>query len=96
MKHEPELTEQIVLQVQPELRQRLEAIAEQREWKLAHLTRRLLERAVQDAFIAEVRASPKFSPELAGAIADVEGLFRPEWRYAIRQSIRDVAKWPTS
>jgi predicted HicB family RNase H-like nuclease len=47
MKHERELTEQIVLRVRPELRQRLEALAAAEDRSLANQTRRLLERAVQ-------------------------------------------------
>jgi predicted DNA-binding protein len=47
MKHE--FTEQIVLRVKPETRERLEALAAREDRSLANLTRRLLERAAAAA-----------------------------------------------
>jgi len=49
MKHERELTEQIVLRVRPELRQRLEAAAAAEDRSLANQARRCLERGLSAA-----------------------------------------------
>jgi hypothetical protein len=47
MKHERELTEQIVLRVRPELRARIEAVARDEDRTLAQSARRLIERGLQ-------------------------------------------------
>jgi predicted DNA-binding protein len=47
MKHERELTEQIVIRLRPEQRQRLEELARREDRSLAYQVRRLLERGLQ-------------------------------------------------